>query len=741
MHRSRLAASRRKDAPRCGSPRSGAATAVGLVFLLAIGTVAATLAVPGAAHAQAAPAPAPPAASTAAASTTPTPTPTGKAVPAPQEPTIDSPPAGSFIGSASTTISGSRGAGQEIQLLSPTGGDPLCIVAVDGSSAWTCTQVRLPSGPSVSLRVVVTGDPTLAAEQTVAVLAAPRVVGGPTGQTASNGVVRGTAYPYASVITELAGGQRCTATADGSGAWSCTFDGGSLASGPAAVTAAQQTRFSRPSSSNSSPPITLNFDVDPPGIPSLASPADSARVPLSGTTYAGSGEDGASVTVFAGPYSVCTVVVSGGAWRCSAGGVAAGSYQVRVVQQDPAGNTSGGSPPITVFYGGTATSAPSAGGTTALPVPPAGGGWAESPAPAPSPDAAQPVPPDSVQPVPPRARPRGSGGQVALPPTGIGGGWNDPTQFTTAVLPPDPGFSWLQAALLALGFLILLAIPARLLSGTISRARAGRALWSGTPISGRNHPRDDFERAPTVLVNRWFLVGAALIAAATLVMLSGPIGSRPAYLRLLAAVTIALLLVNAVGTLVPLWWSRGVRGLRASVTFLPRYLLLVGVMALASRLFQVHPALLFGLLGSVTIATDARPERRGQLAAVRAGSLILLAVVGWMALGVLPQAAGFAGAFGAEIANSVVLAAIGSAAMVLVPLGSTSGRSILAWSPPVWAGLTVLAFTIMFAVLSPAMTLWRGAGTATLLWVSAAVFAALSTGAWAWQRFVSPAID
>lgn len=734
MLRSRLAASRRKIARR--NEYSRAATA-GLVLALVLGAGSAALASPDSAHAQAATAAAatatPTPTATATATPNPTPTPSQKAASAPQAPTIGSPPAGSFIGSGSTTVSGSRAAGQEIQLLSPTGGDPLCIVAADDRTTWTCTRVLLPSGPTVNLRVVVTGDATLTAEQTVSVLAAPKVVGGPTGQAASNGVVRGTAYPDASVIAELGSGQRCTSTADGSGAWSCTFGGDGLASGPVKVTAAQQTAFSRPSSSNSSSPVTLTFDVDAPDAPVLASPADSARVKLSGATYSGTGEDGAQVTVFAGPYSVCTVVVDGGAWRCTAGGVAAGSYPVRVVQQDPAGNMSAGSPAITVVYGETAASTPSAGGTTALPVPSAETEATQPPAPGPTPDEAKPAPP--------RTNPREPGGLVALPPAGIGGGWNDPTQFTTAVLPPDSGFSWLNAALLALGSLLLLAIPARLLSGTINRARAGRPLWSGTPISGRNHPRDDFERAPTVLVHRWLLVAAALIAAATLVMLSGPIGSRPAYLRLLAAVTIALLLVNAVGALVPRWWSLRVMGLGASVTFLPRYLLLVGVMALASRVFEVHPALLFGLLGSVTIAADVRPEQRGQLAAVRAGSLILLAVAGWLLLGVLPQAAGFASAFGAEIANSVVLAAIGSAAIVLVPLGSTSGRSILAWSPLVWAGLTVLAFTIMFAVLSPALTLWRGDGTATLLWVSAGVFAALSTGAWAWQRFVSPAVD
>ncbi|TFC14619.1 hypothetical protein E3O19_10500 [Cryobacterium algoritolerans] len=704
------------------------------MFVLVFGVCAAAAA-PAAAHAQsgqpravqsvpADPAPTP----------TPSPTPSPQSAPA-TAPTIDSPPAGSFVGSGSTTVSGTRQAGQEIQLLSPTGGDPLCIVAAGQSTVWTCTRVPLPSGPSVPLRIVVTGEPALAAEQAIAVLAAPVVSGGPTGGGASNGVVRGSGYPNASVITELSSGQRCTSTADGAGAWSCTF-GGSLASGPVDVTAVQQTSFSLPSSSNSSAPLTLRFDVDAPAAPGLASPSDSARLPLSGATYQGAGEDGATVTVFAGPYSVCTVVVSGGAWRCAAGGVAAGTYQVRVVQQDPAGNMSGGSPAITVFYGDAPPPTPSAGGASAAPVaPPSGDGTTEAPAPAlpaPPPDAALPAPP---------ALPPAHGRDATVPPTGLAGGWNDPTQFATAVLPPGSAFSWLQAALLAFGCLLLLAIPARLLSGTIARARAGRPLWPLAPIAGRNRPRDDFETAPTVLVNRWLVAGAALVSAATLVMLSGPVGSRPAYLRLLVAVMIALLVVNGVGALVPRWWGRQVLGLNVSVTFLPRYLLLVGVYALTSRVFEIHPALLFGLLGSVTIAADSRPERRGQLAAVRAGSLILLAVAGWLALGVLPQAIGLTGAFGAEVANSIVLAAIGSAAIVLVPIGSTSGRSILAWSPPVWAGLTVLAFTIMFAVLSPTMTPWHGNGTITLLWVAAGAFAALSTGAWAWQRFVAPAVD
>ena len=35
---------------------------------------------------------------------------------------------------------------------------------------------------------------------------------------------------------------------------------------------------------------------------------------------------------------------------------------------------------------------------------------------------------------------------------------------------------------------------------------------------------------------------------------------------------------------------------------------------------------------------------------------------------------------------------------------------------------------------------WQGDGTATLLWVVAAAFAAVSVAVWAWQRWVLPAL-
>jgi len=671
------------------------------------------------------PAPAAPRQLAPTETSTATPSPT----PQPAAPTIESPAAGDFM-SGSSTVSGTRDPSQEIQLLSPTGGDPLCILAADGSATWSC-GVWLPSGPAVQLRAVVTGDAALSSTVTVRVLQAPAVTGGATGQPASNGMVRGTGYPGATATATLSGGQQCSFTVDASGAWACMM-AGSLASGPVQVTATQRTSFSAPASSPASDPVTLQLDVDPPAAPSVTSPVAGATVPPGPAGYSGRGEDGTTVTVFAGPYSVCSAVVSGGLWSCSGGGVADGSYDLRAIQQDAAGNVSAGSPAIRVTYGqgpavaGPAATAPPA--SSAAPVPPA---------------TSPPTTAPSATPAPATARPTAPGDKAeAVPPTlTVPGGWTDPTQFGTALIPPWTlaAFPWLQVVLITLGALILLLFPARLLAGTLSRARQGRPV-AGRTLTGRNRAREEFEVAPSVRLSRWALGWGAVLTAAVFVLLSGPVTSTPAYLRLFVAVVLALVVVNSVATLIPQWWGSRALQLQVTTTVLPRYLAVVAVVALTSRALELHPALLFGLLGSVVAGNGPAVAERGRLAAIRAGSLLALGLVALLVVGTLPVADTFLSALSAEFANTVVLTAVGSAALVLVPVGSTSGRSILAWSPIVWAALAVPAFLTLIVLLSPVLPRWQGDGTALVLWLAAAVFACLSVAVWAWQRFVAPAM-
>ncbi len=653
---------------------------------------------------------------------TPTPSPSAAGIP-----TIESPPNGAFIGKSVTTVSGTRAADQKVQVLDPFGGDPLCIDDVDGSTRWGCA-VTMPNAASLPLRVVVEGEPGLSSQITVSVLGEPTVIGGRTGSALSDGSLSGRGEPGALVTARHPAGPGCTGTADSAGNWVCLLES-TVPDGAAAITATQQkSSISGPSSSNASRAVSIRFDMQRPAAPVLSAPSSGTRVDLAGTTYSGTGETGTTVTVFAGPYSVCEAPVLGGAWQCTAGGVAAGTYEVIAIQQDAAGNVSPGSVAISVRYA-------NAGPVTVTPE------TSTSPSAAPSASATatpEPTASPSTAPVAPVAPPSDGADDPAagLPP----GQWNDPTLFASAVPSPWYGsaYPWLNAVLLALGAVLLLAFPARLLAGTVARARGGRPLWAPTAVAGRNRAREEFETAPTLSVNRWLQGGIALVAAATLVMLSGPILDQPAYLRLLLAVTIALFLVNLVGALLPRLWSSRVLGAPATQSFLPRYLLLVFLTAIGSRLFEIQPALLFGLLGSVTMVTAATPAQRGQLAAVRTVSLITLAAVGWLVLGLLPGATNFGTALVAEIATTVVLASVGSAVFILVPIGATSGRSILSWSPAIWVGLTLIAYTLLFAVLSPVVELWQSDGTVALLWVAAAGFAALSLSVWAWQRYIVP---
>lgn len=607
----------------------------------------------------------------------------------------------------------------------------------------------LPSGPAVQLRIVASGQPSYSASQTVRVLQAPTVTGGATGATTTSGLVRGTGYPGATVTATLAGGQSCSFTADSAGAWACLLQG-DLISGQDQITASQQTGFSAPDSSPASAPVSLLIDVDAPASPVVAGPADGSVLSLAGSQYYGEGENGSTVTVFAGAYSVCSSVVAGGTWSCSGSGVAAGSYSLRAVQQDAAGNVSAGSPAVTVRYGAAAaTPTPTATPTpkptaSATPRPTAAPSTTAPATPAPSATAPATGPATpSASPTPGVPAPAGPDDQAGAPPElTVPGGWSDPTQFSTAVIPPwtVAQFPWLQAGLLTLGALLLLVIPARLLAGTISRARGGRPILSGHRFAGRNHPREDFEVAPTVNLAQWVVGAAAILAAAVFVLLSGPVAGSPNYLRLMLAVLLALAVVNAVALLVPQWWGSRALHLDVTTTILPRYLVLVAVTALASRAFELHPALLFGLLGSVVVRTGPLAAERGKLAAVRAGSLLALGLAGLLVVGTLPTADGFVSTLAAEFVNTVVLTAIGSAVLVLIPVGSTSGRSILAWSPPVWAALAVPAYLTLFVLLSPTFVGWAGDGTVQLLWVAAVAFAGVSVAAWGWQRFVRPAL-
>ncbi|MCS5730241.1 Ig-like domain-containing protein [Herbiconiux moechotypicola] len=689
-----------------------------------------------------APSPTPTEPATPTPDPSPTPDPTEPPAPDPDPPVITA-PAGGELTAGTVIAEGSAEPGSTLQVLVEGSDEPFCIVEVGESGTWSCSIDGLPSSPSTQIRAVQQADDsTIETTVVVRVLTAPVVTGGPRGLL-TNGVVRGTAYPGATVSAATAGSD-CTATADATGAWTCPLEG--ITDGEHAVTATQSTSFSDGASSPSSAPLIVTVDATVPAAPGLSSPVGGARLPLSGARFAGTGESGATVSVFAGAQVLCDVVVAGdGSWACTAGTVTAGRYRLAVLQQDAAGNVSVQSAATMVqFQSGTLSPTPTPTATRG-PDPsatsPADGSAPAAPAPdAPGPSPATPGD-GSGSPTPGTESGSGDGGSSS------GGGWVDATRFTGAL---EPVFSvtgnglWIAAVAVAALVIVLVALPGRLLTaavGAFGGSASGTALrhW-GARVTGRNRSAVEFEQAPQVTVGPLARAALATAAAAAIVTLSGPVFGQPAYLRLAVAAFAALALVGVAGAVVPALLARRVFGIVAEVRIRPWLLVVTAVCAVVSRLAELDPALVFGLVTALGLAETAGRAARGLLAVVQSLCLLVTGALAWLlALGLgSMDGGGLVLSALTEFATVAALGSLGAAAFLIVPIGHSPGRRLLDWSPATWLLTASAAFTALGLLYVPALLQAAGSGVLLPLLVTAGGFAAVAVSTWLWSRFIRP---
>lgn len=660
----------------------------------------------------------------------------GTPTPPPSPVALDD-PGSSLVTRFPLTVRGSGEPGDTIAVSAGGAGSAAnrCDATVDGSGRFSCDLRALPDGPNVTIRAE---SATGQADTTRVDVLSPPVLA--SDGTPSGGGVRGTAYPGARVTVTADSGATCQFPADSTGAWGCVLTG-SLPDGRHTVTATQVAPFSG-SRSASSAPITIVVDTSAPPAPTITSPSPGATVnPGEAMTFGGAGEDGGTVTVYAntsaGTSVACTSPVSGGAWSCT-GTLPEGGFLITALQRDAAGNISAGSNSVAVSV--ARAGAPAAPPATRKPKP------TPTPTPTPTPSA----PPGTTAPAPPAAGGRPPGAE-----TWIG------TPFSTASAPvvsaaAFPG--WLRSALLALAALVLLVLPARLLAATIARSRAARAVADDVPrerssIFGRNRARGELGEADALLGRSsgdgttaagsarqpvWLAPLTGVLAAA-FVTLSTSVKDPAAYVRLLIAVVIAIVVVNAVWVLSARGLARQLRLSVPPVAVRPAMLVIVAVAAIGSRLFGLEPALLFGLVLGVTIAPELGRVSRGRIAAVQVSATAALGVLAWLLTGVLPPPSGAVSAFVVECANALAMVGLGSSAIALLPLGGLAGRAIFQWSRMMWTGLSLVVYTLLFALLLPVASLVETGSGLVAATVVALAFAVLSVSAWLWERYVEPA--
>ena len=196
--------------------------------------------------------------------------------------------------------------------------------------------------------------------------------------------------------------------------------------------------------------------------------------------------------------------------------------------------------------------------------------------------------------------------------------------------------------------------------------------------------------------------------------------------------------MNAAWVGIAHWTAPHLAGQPARIVFYPWLLVVVGAAAVGSRLFGLQPALLFGLLLGVVLTEGAGRVARGRVAATQVAAIAALGVLAWLTVGLLPEPSGVGSAFAVELVNAISLLALGSAAVSLLPVGGLAGRAVFQWSRLAWIGLSLIVYTLLFALLLPVASLVETGQSSIVLILAALGFAALSVCVWLWERYVEP---
>jgi hypothetical protein len=539
--------------------------------------------------------------------------------------------------------------------------------------------------------------------------------------------ITGTKTVDSTVAVSIGGSTGCTppATDEPLTTWSCSTI---LPNGRGVVITATETLDDGSTAASS-------ITVDVLGAPKI-SPAPPQQSPgkASGTGFPGSRID----LIVNGASQSCTALVApGGQWLCTIAG-GPNTYTVTATQSQNWG-TSNSSSAVTLVVN---------------PAPPVEPPPAPQPAPAqPSPvlPAPKPVVPEEQapepEPAPSQTPDDRSDADSTLPwldrpifpgPGGRGPtirealtNWGTPTGFGAGLPTLGDAFSGgnvLWALLLAVAFIGLIAVPLRLLASALREQ-----LVSRPQLAGRNQRIAGEEPKAG---NPWVAGLVPLAATAGLIVLAEGLNGEVRYLRLLFAVGAGLAILNVVGVAIGTRIASRALGVSGRLRFLPILMVAAAIATLIARLTGMEPPLVGGVLIAVGFALGMPARPRALVGLAQVGGILILALLAWFGHSLVGPVEGFWASVLSETMATVCLAGVGSALILMLPVGALPGRVVLEWSRLAWLAATLpvatVAATVLLGGTQVAFPL-----LATVLVVAA--FAAVCVAVWAWTNYVQVA--
>ncbi len=271
----------------------------------------------------------------------------------PAMPVVTAPAAGSFTNDTTPTVSGTGEVGTVVSVFIDGGTTPVCTATVIAGGTWSCT----PTSPLTAAAHTITTRAADAAGNTSGTSpgvaftidttppTTPAITAPVAGATLDDNTptFSGTGEAGSTVSVFDNGGTTalCTALVTAGGTWSCTPTT-ALADGAHALTSSATDPAGN--TSGTSTAVNVTIDTAAPNAPVVTAPTEAAQLRDSTPAVSGTGEAGATVSVFFdnSATAACTAVVAAdNSWSCSpTTALADGAHTLTTSQTDAGGNTS-----------------------------------------------------------------------------------------------------------------------------------------------------------------------------------------------------------------------------------------------------------------------------------------------------------------------------------------------------------------------------------------------------------------
>lgn len=301
------------------------------------------------------------------------------------------------------------------------------------------------------------------------------------------------------------------------------------------------------------------------------------------------------------------------------------------------------------------------------------------------------------------------------------------------LVPPDQVLPKAGAASAAsLVFTVLVMLPTRLLNSTLEANSSRIKIWFGIAFSRLFPTREDKSRhrtSPRFSIPKPIQGFAAFALASIIAGFAEPdFGLNPMSFRLLISAFLSFLILNLVSTVFVwrLFRRRGMlNGPRIKVQY--GYLALITGTVLLSRLLQLDPVIVFGVvlaLESGRVVSTSQQQIReleGKTSFVSLILTLLLGVTLWsvLSLTLLREMGGdFWQLMIRELTVILIIEALATLPLAMMPIKFMPGNKIFQWNRWAWAGATLLSLITFVFILVPLPDSWESVSVSIWSWMT-----------------------